>query len=56
LLCCYELEVDGVDVLGVEGADSPLLEAELSELLFAAFRPRNPRALPFGCPRRRRVR
>jgi hypothetical protein len=54
--CRYELDVDGVDWLGADGADSPLADAVLDVLLLAAFRPWKPKDLPFGWPRRRRVR
>jgi hypothetical protein len=52
----YELDVDGVDALGADGADSPLADAVLDELLVAGLRPWKPQALPLGWPRRRRVR
>jgi hypothetical protein len=44
----YEVEVEGVDSLGADGADSPLPEAVLDELLAAGLRPWKPQALPFG--------
>jgi hypothetical protein len=53
----YEVEgALGADWLGVDGAEAPLADAVLELLLLAGRRPWKPHALPFGCPRRRRVR
>jgi len=55
--CCYEPDegVDGVDVLGVD-VEAVLAASVLESLFVAGRRPLNPYALPFGWPRRRRVR
>jgi hypothetical protein len=47
--------VDAVDWLGADGVEAVLPPSVLDVLLVAGFRPWNPQALPFGCPRRRRV-
>ena len=53
----YEVEgALGADWLGVDGAEAPLADAVFDWLFVAGCRPRKPMALPFGCPRLRRVR
>jgi len=48
LLERYDVDVDGADSLGADGAEALLAVCELDALLFAAFRPWKPKALPLG--------
>jgi hypothetical protein len=56
--CCYEPEegLDGVDWLGVDCEAVLPPDCVLDELFCAGRRLLKPYALPFGWPRRRRVR